>query len=93
MRLFRFECICQECQTLVPRSLVSGGVVGQRQVEIAAPECAVPLTTPNRNLQAVVEAATLLGMIDAGTAQLHLTFGLLMITALLLHYFIIGSTR
>ena len=32
-------------------------------------------------------------MIDAGTAQLHLTFGLLMITALLLHYFIIGSTR
>jgi 1,4-dihydroxy-2-naphthoate octaprenyltransferase len=32
-------------------------------------------------------------MVDAGTAQLHLTFGLLMITALLLHYFIIGSTR
>ena len=26
-------------------------------VEIAAPECAVPLTTPNRNLAAVVEAA------------------------------------
>ncbi|MHB1006742.1 MAG: MtaA/CmuA family methyltransferase [Chloroflexota bacterium] len=26
-------------------------------VEIAAPECAVPLTTPNRNLKAVVEAA------------------------------------
>jgi 1,4-dihydroxy-2-naphthoate octaprenyltransferase len=30
-------------------------------------------------------------MVDAGTAQLHLTFGLLMITALLLHYFIVGS--
>ena len=26
-------------------------------VEIAAPECAVPLPTPNRNLRAVVEAA------------------------------------
>jgi 1,4-dihydroxy-2-naphthoate octaprenyltransferase len=29
-------------------------------------------------------------MIDAATAQLHLTFGLLTITALLLHYFVIG---
>jgi len=29
-------------------------------------------------------------MIDAATAQLHLTFGLLMITALLLQYFISG---
>ncbi len=26
-------------------------------VEIAAPECAVPLITPNRNLQAIVAAA------------------------------------
>ncbi len=26
-------------------------------VEILAPECAIPLTTPNRNLKAIVEAA------------------------------------
>ena len=32
-------------------------------------------------------------MIDAATAQLHLTFGILMITALLLHYFVIGVTK
>jgi 1,4-dihydroxy-2-naphthoate octaprenyltransferase len=31
-------------------------------------------------------------MIDAATAQLHLAFGLLTITALLLHYFVIGPT-